>query len=324
VKIVRDTQEKNWKYYGPFVDIGGLRAAIRILQRVFRYRNCDLTLSAKDKRLKYNRPCLLYHIEQCSAPCAARITKADYRRDIKRFRTFLEGKRKPVFREIEAEMKKEAERLNFERAVLLRDQKKALESLAHAPVSGKEFGEFQSLVAPIVGDPAGALEELAEALGLSGAPRTIEGIDIATISGQESAGSPVTFVDGVVFKDGYRRYRIKEADTDDDYAMISEVAQRRFRRLAEEGEFYPDLFLIDGGRGHLSAVRKVLDKLGIEETALIALAKKEELVYLEGKSRAVRLAGNSAALALLKQVRDEAHRFARHYHHLLRGKRIFG
>lgn len=322
VKVIRGIQKKNYRYYGPFVDAKGLRAALRILQRVFRFRNCDLDLKVGDKRLKFTRPCLLYHIQQCSAPCAARIGKLDYRRDIKRFRRFLEGKRKPILREIEEEMKKEAGKLGFERAALLRDQLRALESLIDAPLGGNEFAEFQSLVAPVLDDPSGALAELGALLGLPVPPRTIEGVDIATIGGTESVGSIVTFLDGAAFKDGYRRYRIKTAPSDDDYAMISEVARRRFRRLAEEGEFYPDVFLIDGGRGHLTAVRKETNALEVEGTRLLAIAKKEELLYTEDDEVPLRLPSNSPALSLLRQVRDEAHRFARHYHHLLRGKRI--
>jgi excinuclease ABC subunit C len=130
----------------------------------------------------------------------------------------------------------------------------------------------------------------------------------------------VSFVDGIPFKSGYRRYRIKTVQGIDDYAMIREVVTRRFRRLEEEGRIFPEVLLIDGGLGQLNSARAALDALGVTPPVVLSLAKEEETLFRDG--RPVPLPKESPALRLLMYVRDEAHRFAQHYHHLLRRKAL--
>ncbi|MEN1682043.1 MAG: excinuclease ABC subunit UvrC, partial [Planctomycetota bacterium] len=132
------------------------------------------------------------------------------------------------------------------------------------------------------------------------------------------------FIDGLPFKPGYRRYRIREVQGVDDFASIREVVARRFQRLADTDEAQPDILLIDGGKGQLSRGMQAFEALGITPPTVISLAKKEELIYLPGESEPLRLSRNSFALRLLQYVRDESHRFAQHYHHLLRRKRTLG
>jgi len=115
--------------------------------------------------------------------------------------------------------------------------------------------------------------------------------------------------------------RIKEVSGIDDFRSIHEVVSRRFSRLVREGSSLPDIFLVDGGKGQLSAALEALESLGIEAPCVISLAKREEEVFLPGRSEPLRLSRSSFSLRLLEYVRDEAHRFAQHYHHLLRGKR---
>ena len=142
--------------------------------------------------------------------------------------------------------------------------------------------------------------------------------------------SLVRFIDGLPFKPGYRRYRIRSVQGVDDFASIREVVARRFRRAwARSGagpgaaeDVYPDLLLIDGGQGQLNAAREALQLLGVEAPCLISLAKREEEIYRPGTDEPLRLSRHSAALRLLQYVRDEAHRFAQHYHHVLRRKRL--
>ena len=164
------------------------------------------------------------------------------------------------------------------------------------------------------------LDELGRVLGLSGPPRTIEGVDIAHVQGGESVGSLVNFVDGIPFKSGYRKYRIKTVQGIDDYAMIREVVTRRFRRLDEEGKVFPDVLLIDGGVGQYNAAKGALDALGVSPPVLLSLAKEEETLIRDGKP--VPLEKSSPALRLMMYVRDEAHRFAQYYHHQLRRKAL--
>ena len=109
----------------------------------------------------------------------------------------------------------------------------------------------------------------------------------------------------------------------DDYAMIREVISRRYRMAAEGEELYPDVILIDGGLGQLHAALAAFQDLEIRPPMVISLAKREEELYTQARGKPIRLARNNAALRLLQSVRDEAHRFAQHYHHILRRKRMF-
>src|SRR5262249_21362074 len=133
-----------------------------------------------------------------------------------------------------------------------------------------------------------------------------------------------SFIDGLPFKPGYRRYRIKSVQGVDDFASIREVVARRFRRLAAEEHPFPDLLLIDGGKGQLNAALEAFRVLGIEPPCLISLAKREEEISRPGDAEPLRLSRHAAALRLLQYVRDEAHRFAQHYHHILRRKKLEG
>ena len=123
------------------------------------------------------------------------------------------------------------------------------------------------------------------------------------------------------FKSGYRRFKIKSVEGVDDFASMREVVSRRFRRLSQEGVF-PDILLIDGGKGQLNAARDAFRSLGVEPPTLISLAKQEEEIFRPGESESIKLSRHSAALRLLQFVRDEAHRFAQHYHHQLRQRRM--
>ena len=170
-------------------------------------------------------------------------------------------------------------------------------------------------------DPKKGLAGLQKVLGLPAPPRVIEGVDIAHLAGNETVASLVQFIDGLPFKPGYKRYRIKGVDGVDDFKSIHEVVSRRFARLVRDGATLPDVFLVDGGKGQLSAALDALESLGVEAPCVISLAKREEEVFLPGQSEPLRLSRDSFSLRLLEYVRDEAHRFAQHYHHLLRGKR---
>jgi excinuclease ABC subunit C len=314
VRFARETDKVEGERFGPFPNAGDLRRAIRVLQGIFRFATCSLDIREGDPKRKFFRPCLLYSIRRCTAPCGARVTKADYAADIESLRRFLRGDKKGLVRDLERKMRRAAGSLQFERAAELRDQIRALESLS------KEFSldDVREMdVEPI--DPGEALRALREMLGLDSLPRTLEACDIATIQGADSVGSIVTFVDGIPFKDGYRRFRIKRVRGVDDFEMMREVVGRRFARLKSEGEIFPDLFLVDGGPGQLSAASGVLRKLGVR-TVLLALAKKEETLYREGRRTPVAAPKDSLGLRLLMHARDEAHRFAQRYHHLLRRK----
>ncbi len=318
VELTREPKSKGVKLYGPFPNAGALRGAIQVMQRIFKFRTCTLDISEGDERWKWFRPCLLASIQQCTAPCNFRISKEDYRRDIKRLQTFLEGGKKRLLDEMRREMQACSKALDFERAATLRDEIKMLERL-------EERGDLETHAQPEVFyiDPKKGLSGLKQVLGLKEAPRVIEGVDIAHLGGGETVASLVQFLDGLPFKPGYRRFRIQDVDGIDDFRSIYEVVSRRFRRLSDQSESFPDLLLIDGGKGQLNAAMAAFRDQQIDPPTVISLAKRDEEIYRPGQSDPLVLSRNSFALRLLQYVRDESHRFAQHYHHLLRSKSTF-
>ncbi|MFX1564932.1 MAG: excinuclease ABC subunit UvrC [Promethearchaeota archaeon] len=167
-----------------------------------------------------------------------------------------------------------------------------------------------------------AYNDLTKALDLPEEPAHIEGFDISTLQGTESVGVCVVFKDAVPFKKGYRRFKIRDVEGQDDFAMIREVVERRYRRLITENSPLPNLIVIDGGRGQLNMALKALETVGAFEIPVIGLAKGErpepDIVYVPGQKTPVNLAGDSQGLRLLMRVRDEAHRFAISYHRKIR------
>jgi excinuclease ABC subunit C len=319
VELTRQPRTSGVKLYGPFANAGSLRGAIQVLQKVFKFRTCSLDIEADDQRWRWFRPCLLASINQCTAPCNFRISKEDYRNDIKRLRMFLDGSRKKLLDEMRQEMAEASAALRFEQAARLRDEIHMLERL-------RERGELDKHEQPEVFyvDPKKGLAGLQKIFKLETRPRNIEGVDIAHLGGNETVASLVQFLDGLPFKPGYRRFRIRDVDGVDDYASIREVVARRFRKLRDDGDVFPDILLVDGGIGQLRKALEAFHALEIQPPLVLSLAKKEELVYVMGRNKPLRLGRRSYALRLLQYVRDEAHRFAQHYHHILRRKRTLG
>lgn len=316
VEVTREPRERGVKLYGPFANAGALRGAVQVLQRIFQFRTCSLDIDENDERWRWFRPCLLASIHQCTAPCNLRIGKEDYRRDIRRLQMFLEGHKRKLIEQLRSEMKAAAAALEFENAARLRDEIHMLETL-------DQRGELDTHEQPEVFyiDPKKGLAGLKKVLKLAEMPRTLEGIDIAHHGGDQTVASVVQFLDGLPFKPGYRRYKIKGVTGVDDFRSIHEVVARRYKRLHDESETFPDILLIDGGKGQLHAAEAAFRDVGIKPPTLLSLAKREEEVYLPDEPEPLRLSRSSFALRLLQYVRDEAHRFAQHYHHLLRKKK---
>ncbi len=315
IEVTREPKKKGVKLYGPFLSAGELRGAVQVLQRVFKFRTCSLDIEANDERWKWFRPCLLASIDQCSAPCNLKISKQDYRKDIKRLQVFMSGRKVRLLSQMRKEMETASKELRFEEAAVLRDEIEMLESL-------DKRGEIDIHAQPEVFyvDPKKGLQGLRKVLGLNETPRTIEGVDIAHLSGGDTVASLVQFIDGLPFKPGYRRFKIRGVKGIDDFRSIHEVVGRRFQRLYDEQQVFPDILLIDGGKGQLNAAIAAFRELEIEPPTLISLAKKEEELFRPGETESIRLSRHSFALRLLQYVRDESHRFAQHYHHILRSK----
>jgi excinuclease ABC subunit C len=319
VEITREPKQRGVKLYGPFANVGALRGALQILQRIFQFRTCSLDIEEGDERWRWFRPCLLASIEQCTAPCNLRISKEDYRRDIKRLQMFLEGNKAKLLAQMRDEMVAAAKALEFEKAARLRDEIRMLETL-------DQRGEIDTHAQPEVFqiDPKKGLVGLRKVLQLKDTPRVIEGMDIAHLGGGQTVASLVQFIDGLPFKPGYRRYKIRDVEGINDFASMHEVVARRYRSLRDSGEVFPDIVLIDGGKGQLNAALAAFDAIGVERPTVISLAKREEEIYLPGESEPLRLSRHAYALRLLQYIRDESHRFAQHYHHILRRKSTLG
>jgi len=163
--------------------------------------------------------------------------------------------------------------------------------------------------------------ELQRQLGLQRVPRALVCFDISHAQGTDTVASCVWFQNGRPLRAEYRKFKVRTVEGVDDFAAMKEVVERYFRRRLDESRRIPDLVLIDGGRGQLNAAHAALRELNLGELPVISLAKREEEVFLPGKSESLRLARRSVALRLLQQARDEAHRFAITFQRLRRAKR---
>ena len=438
----RGARRAKGNYYGPFASAGSVNTTINALQKLFLLRSCtDSFFSNRD------RPCLLYQIKRCSAPCVGRIDAEGYEELVREAKDFLGGKSDAVQRKIEQQMAKAAEDLDFETAAILRDRLRAATfiqgsqainasgvgdadvfALAHKngqiavqaffirggqnwghraffPAHTKDVEEEQVLAdvilqfyeevpppATVLVDRAlpetalieqalGALagrkvqlsipqrgdrrklmeqasrnasealdrrlaergtqarlnRELADFLELDAPPERIEVYDNSHIQGAKAVGAMVVAGPEGFVKNQYRKFNIREAQTNDDFGMMREVMRRRFRRLAEgEGEgkkdshetIWPDLVLIDGGKGQMSSVRDTLAEMGIEQVPLVAIAKgpdhgregREVFHFPDGREKTLPV--NSPLLFHLQRLRDEVHRYAIGAHRAKRSRAI--
>jgi len=434
----RGARKQPGNYYGPFASAGSVNTTINALQKLFLLRSCtDSFFSRRD------RPCLLYQIKRCSAPCVGRIDAAGYAELVQEAKDFLGGKSGAVQRKIEAQMEEAAEALDFERAAMLRDRLRAAtfiqgtqainaEGLGDADVfaleakdghigiqgffirGGQNWGHrafFPSHTAEVAedevlsrvlaqfyeevppprtilvdrdlaeravleeafgaiagrrveisvpqrgdrrrlidqakrnasealdrrlaesGTQAKLLRELTEFLELPDEPKRIEVYDNSHIQGDKALGAMIVAGPEGFIKNQYRKFSIRSAQTNDDFGMMREVMGRRFSRALQEdpdreGGMWPDLVLIDGGKGQMSSVRDALEELGIEDVPLIAIAKgphhgregREVFHFPDGREKMLPV--NSPLLFYLQRLRDEVHRFAIGAHREKRSRAI--
>ena len=317
VYITRNPKSTRSRLFGPFTGVKDLRAVLIVLQKIFKFRTCNLDIREDDEKRRFFRPCLLYSIKQCTAPCGARIEKSEYRQMIKDLVKFLQSKRSTVLRQLKKRMTEASASMDYEGAAMYRDRIRLIERLDDR---GTVAGNVQpEIFAP---DPTEALGRLQKIFDRAEPIRIIEGFDIAHIAGAETVGALVKFIDGRPFKSGYRRFKIKTVKDIDDYACMAEVVTRRYKYALAGEELWPDLILIDGGLGHLHTVERALEEMDAPLPGLAAIAKAQEEIFIHGSGKPLKLASTSPARKLLQYVRDEAHRFAQHYHHILRTKKV--
>jgi excinuclease ABC subunit C len=330
------------RYFGPFVNSLALRNTVALARKMFNLRGCRV-FTPGEADYKH---CLYAHLKNCTAPCVGNVTREQYLEQVKAACNFLEGQCREMQPQLEAEMKKAAAAHDFEKAAGLRD---LIRDLNDTWKKTEKFARVPYNL-PLAIHPENDLVELAKILGLAAPPQRIEGFDISNISGTFAVASLVSFKNGRPDRANYRRFKIKTVTGQDDFASMAEVVRRRYSRLKREarggkGEdgglkiedgktgaqpssilhppsSFPDLILIDGGKGQLGMACAELAKLGLEKIPVIGLAKEFEEIYLPGKSEPLRLGLDHPAVKLLQRVRDECHRVANSYNAQLRLKRI--
>ena len=312
--LARIRREDGALYFGPYGSSASARVAQEFVEKRYGLRQCRPRIPTEVD----HRHCINDIVRYCSAPCIGAVDGAGYAERVAEACAFLRGERKEVLAELEAEMKEASEAREFERAAALRDTVLNLRDALRRRARGEK-----SLSVKVEEARAGVLE-LQAALGLPAAPEVIECYDISNISGTHAVGSLVCAVNGVPARGRYRLFRIKTVEGIDDPGMMAEVIRRRFGRAIEEKQRLPDLVVVDGGITQLRAARVELDRLGLASLPAAGLAKRfEELHYeVPGVRSPIRLPEDGMALKVLKQIRDEAHRFALTYHRKLRSQRI--
>jgi excinuclease ABC subunit C len=305
VSYVRRPLDDKAHYFGPFTSADALRRAMRMLRKVFPY----VTHATWPKR-----GCLQYHLGLCPGPEEGVITATDYKKSLRKLELYLKGEQTKLIGQLDHEMQRAAKSKDFETAAKRRDQLTDLRAFGKQMI----FGDKEAF--DLTRDQA--LTGLQDMLGLNKVPRRIEAYDISHLGGTDNVASMVVFQDGVPNRDEYRRFKMHTGGNDD-YAHMREVISRRFGPKHAAEWAAPDLLLIDGGQGQLSAALGVMDQMGIEAPA-VGLAKREEEIVRRsagGNYDSVLLPRDSHVLQLLQRVRDEAHRFAITYQSILRGQR---
>lgn len=327
------------RYFGPFVHSVALKATLEWLNREFGLRTCR----PKQPGDHEYRHCHADIIRKCCAPCVGKISEQKYRQRIDEAINLLEGKGKGNrLNGLREQMNKAAEKLAFEKAAKLRD---IIDNLEKTLSPTRSFSRGRGVPSTVT--PTEDLIELQDALSLPDPLHIMECFDISNVSNNHIVASMVRFVNGIPDNQGYRRYRIKTVQGQDDFASMAEVVRRRYsrillennvpdssnqerpldalRRLAREGKspiHIPNLVIVDGGKGQLGMAVRELTRLGLDDLPVLGLAKQHEEIFRHGSTEPLRLPHDTGALKLLQRIRDEAHRFANNYNELLLRRRV--
>jgi len=309
--LTRFRKDDRSRYFGPFVHSGLLRRTLASMRKQFGVLLAD-TRPVKTGEGRYK---LYDDVRSELYGWPNEVGVEEYRARVDQACEFLDGKSREWLHELRAEMTARAAKQEFEKAAELRDVVLALErTLART----RKFTRDLTRLRP----DEEALRSLQEALGLESPPVHMECFDISHISGTFVVASMVHFTGGRPDKDQYRRFAIKSFIGNDDFRAMEEVVGRRYRRLIQEQKQFPDLVVIDGGRGQIAAALKAFLALECPPPAMIGLAKKQETIIFPDARAPLNLALSHPGLNLLQRLRDEAHRFANTYNADLRSKKI--
>ena len=313
LEITRRRQDDGAVYLGPFVSAGNLRMLLRLAERYFPLRVCRSELRPDPAR----RPCIEYNLGHSMGACAGLCTQAEYRERVGDIILLLEGKSAELVERLRKRMDAAAKRLDFETAALCRDTIRAIWRLSRQRVSS-------ALQEDLDNETWQVLNQIQKLLGLKTLPWRMDAFDISHMSGHETYGCCVVFEQGRPSPSLYRRFKIRglEEGEIDDFASIQETVFRRYRRVLDHSEPMPQLTLIDGGPVQLEFALKALAELKLD-LPLIALAEREELIFLPGRPNApIRLERSDPALQMLQRLRDEVHRYAITTHRRTRNARM--
>lgn len=310
VRLTRLRKKDSCLYFGPFPHGSSMRRLAEYLTRRFGLRSCKAESPGEEEF----RHCLAGTVRDCCRPCVGGVTEEEYRERVDRVVAVLNGEIREVAEELRQKMAKAAAEKAFEKAAAFRDILGNLQSLVRTR-------SFEHAELP---NEAGmeAVADLQKALRLPNVPHVIVGFDISNLGTTFAVASLVCFREGRPDKASYRRFRIKTVEGQNDFAMMNEVVKRYFSRLLREQRPLPDLLMVDGGKGQLHLALDALISIDCPPFPVVGLAKRNEEIFLPGRSEPVVLDRNRPALKVLQALRDEAHRFAVSYNRQLRLKRI--
>src|SRR5438270_824350 len=338
VMFTRERHRRGVVYFGPYANAKKVRETLDVLNRVFPYRPCEGPRPGRHSGI----PCLDFHIDRYSFHLE-NVAGQDRASLLEAFCLEYYGSSPSVPPQIVVprdagdtsaleEFLSERRGSRVEVRAAERGEKRRLQELAEQ--NARLALESEAVQAERTRlRRVEALEELREALNLESLPIRIECFDVSTILGESPVGSMVVFQDAVPKKAHYRKFGVRSLDGQDDFAAMAEVVSRRFARLSDDGtgddwdESFaatPNLVVVDGGKGQLSAALAAMQAFDLPRVAVIALAKRVEEVFLPGRSEPVVLDPHSPGLQLLQRIRDEAHRFAIGFHRQRRDTRSFG
>ena len=315
-EVVRRARNDGARYFGPYLSAVTLRDALSCIRDMFPVRHCKKDIAKAIARRE--RPCLMYHLNKCCAPCSGNVTREEYHKLLDSVVSFLEGDTAPVCNMLRAQMQKASDNMEYEKAAKFRDLISAIRETQKANARGNVNADI-SRSSPAIAIQA--MDSLQKTLKLKKLPRAIECFDISHISGSFCVASMVRFEDGEPAKQKYRRFKIKSFIGNDDFRAMKEVVGRRYSRLDREGIPMPDIVLIDGGKGQVFSAMKAFDEAGIKQPFIAGLAKREETIVLDDFTEKL-LPRRHEGLRLLQRVRDEAHRFANSFSEALHIKKI--
>lgn len=307
---VTHTRPKTGRVFGPYTSAGGMRNMLTMIKEYFPLRNC--TKNLEKERLE--RPCIMYDIGKCLAPCAGKCTEKEYNETVDDILLMLNGQTADLVARLRSRMESCAKELKFEEAAKARDAIRSLWKFSRQKLS-------VTLTDDLDEDTWLAMTRLQELIGLPVVPWRIDGFDISHSSGHETYGVAVVFEQGYPNQSLYRRYAIKTVEGVDDFRSMRETVLRRYRGLIKAQLPMPQLITIDGGPEQLAFARAALDEVPVK-IPTVALAKRDELIFTEPDKPPLRLDWNDPALRLLQRVRDESHRYAITTHRKARLSRL--